>query len=129
MISPCAPTRLSAGWPMIASTSRCVDCPGTRPRPSKLAQLAKRSRSEAKNQPPARLRLACPLDRGAATNPLIPAKNLLVLAGLGAEVLLEFVGFILVRIRVRRRSALACDVRPLYRELGVHFEPLLRLAV
>src|SRR5258708_5476513 len=88
---------------MIASTSRCVDCPATSPRPSTLAQ-------EASTKAKARTRL-------------------LALAGLGTEVLLEFVGFTFVLIRIRGRGALARDVRPLDGELGVHLEPFFRLAV
>src|SRR5258708_15686862 len=99
---------------MIASTSRCVDWPEMRPRPSTLAHEARNSR--AKNQP---------LDRGAAKD----SAGLLGLAGLGSEVLLEFVGFTFVLIRIRGRGALARDVRPLDGELGVHLEPFFRLAV
>src|SRR5437870_7250750 len=88
---------------MVASTSRCVDWPGTSVWPSKLAHDASpRTKASAK---------------------------LLALAGFGAEVLLELVGLILVLVRVRRRRALARDVGPLHREVGVHLEPFLRLAV
>src|SRR6266404_6214265 len=54
---------------------------------------------------------------------------LLALAGLRREVLFELARLILVGIGIRRRGALARDVRPLHRELGVHLEPLVRLAV
>src|SRR5438477_11764193 len=123
MVSPPGPVCISAGLPMIASTSRCVDWPATRPRPSTLAQEA--MKSKRKNQPPARLRLASPLDRGAAKN----SAALLALAGFGSEVLLEFLGFTFVLVGVRGRGALARDVRPLDGELGVHLEPFFRLAV
>src|SRR6185436_9142379 len=55
--------------------------------------------------------------------------KLLALAGLGVEVLLELAGDFLPRVGVGRRGALARDVRPLDREIGVHLEPLLRLGV
>src|SRR5207249_3012727 len=102
---------------MIAWTSCSLDWPGTRPRPSLLAQAA----SKAKTNPPA-LR-ATPLNR-AATHAVLFA-----FAGLGSEVLFELVGLILVLVRVRRRGALAGDVGPLHGELGVHLQPLLGLAV
>src|SRR5256885_9768027 len=105
---------------MTAKTSRSVDWPGTRPWPSKLEQAA---RKRTKNQPPARLRLASPLNRGANQEPLF------TFAGLRGEVLLELVGLVLVGVGVGRRRALARDVGPLDSELRVHLEPLLRLAV
>src|SRR5205814_7097429 len=91
---------------MTACTSRSLDWPGTSPRPSKLAQPA-----TSKNPP----------IRGA--------KPLLAFARLRGEVLLELLRLILVRVSVRRRRALARDVGPLHRELGVHLQPFLRLAV
>src|SRR5690349_21233220 len=102
---------------MIRCTSWSLDWPGTRPRPSLLAQAARKR----KTNPPA-LR-ATPLIRGAKPQPLF------ALAWLGGEVLLELVRLILVRIGVGRRGALASDVGPLDGELGVHLEPLLGLAV
>src|SRR5207248_5667280 len=114
-VSPSASACVSAGLPMTACTSRSLDWPGTRPRPSKLAQPAK-----SKNPPALR---ATPLIRGATHSVL------LTLAGFGGEVLLELVGFTFVRVGVRRRGALSGDVGPLHRELGVHLHPLLGAAV
>src|SRR6266850_144627 len=54
---------------------------------------------------------------------------LFALAGLRREVLFELARLILVGIGIRRRGSLARDVRPLHREVGVHLEPLFRLAV
>src|SRR6185295_19246123 len=102
---------------MVASTSCTVDWPGTSVWPSKLAHEVNNRR--AKNQPP-----ASPLDRGAAK-----PKSLFAFAGLGAEVLLELFGLILVLVRIGRRRALARDVGPLDGEIGVHLEPLLGLAI
>src|SRR5215510_3880327 len=90
---------------MMVWTSCSLDWPGTRPRPSLLAQAAS-----------TRTRLMKP-------------GLLLTFAGLGSEVLLELVGFIFVLVRVRGRGAFAGDVGPLYGELGVHLQPLLGLAV
>src|SRR5690242_17225627 len=95
--------RLSAGWPIVATTSLAVDWPGTRLWPSKLAQPASASSK--------------------------PRKRLLAFARLRTEVLLELVRLILVRIGVRRRRALAGDIRPLHGKFGVHLEPLFGLAV
>src|SRR5690349_19627354 len=106
---------MSAGSPITATTSLSVDSPGTRPRPSVLAQEASR-----KNKNPPALR-ATPLIRGA--------KLLFALAGFRGEVLLEFIRFTFVLVRVGRCGALPGDVRPLHRELGIHLQPLLRLAV
>src|SRR5438270_12809181 len=104
---------------MTAKTSRSVDWPGTRPRPSKLEQAA---RKRTKNQPPARLRLASPLNRGANPEPLF------TFAGLRGAALLEFVVLVLVGVGVGRRRALARDVRPLDCALRVHLERLRRAA-
>src|SRR5260221_1673766 len=102
MFSPLGSACTSAGLPMTAWSSPSL-APTCRPRPSTLAQEASRNaKARAK---------------------------LLALAGLGSEVLLEFVGFTFVLIRIRGRGALARDVRPLDGELGVHLEPFFRLAV
>src|SRR5947207_183051 len=77
--------------------------PTFRPRPSTLAQEASRK--------------------------VKATARLFALARLGSEVLLEFVGFTFVLVGIGGRGALARDVRPLDRELGVHLEPFFRLAV
>src|SRR5260221_14061331 len=99
---------------MIASTSRCVDWPAMRPRPSTLAHAARNSR--AKNQP---------LDRGAAKD----AAGLLVLAGLGSVVLLERVGFPFVFIRIGGRGGLGRNIFSLDVDLVVLLQPFFRLTV
>src|SRR5687768_2713885 len=55
--------------------------------------------------------------------------KLLALPGLRRKVLLELAGDFLPRVGIRRRGALARDVRPLDREIGVQLEPLLGLRV
>src|SRR4051812_11738537 len=101
MVCPFGPGCVSAGRPNLASTSCKVDCPGTSAGP--LAQPASASRKTK--------------------------ARLLALAGIGTEVFLELVGLILVRVRIRGRRAFAGNVGPLHRELGVHLQPLFRLAV
>src|SRR6185503_66603 len=91
---------------MSASTCAALDWPGTRPRPSKLAQ-AESSPAQAK----------------------IAAAVLFALAGLGREVLFILAGDLFPGVGVGRRRPLARDVRPLHGEVRVQLEPLLRLAV
>src|SRR6185503_10526528 len=54
---------------------------------------------------------------------------LLPLAGVWREVLGVLVGHFLPVVRVRRRRALARDVRPFQRELGVQLEPFVGLGI
>src|SRR3954452_17755542 len=76
--------------------------------------------NKSKNPPALR---ATPLVRGATQTALF------AFAGVGGEVLLEFIRFTFVRVRVGGSRALPGDVGPLHRELGIHLQPLLRLAV
>src|SRR6185436_30753 len=108
-VSPPAATRLSAAGPITASTSAALDFPGTRPRPSKLAQPAANTA------------------RATTTVMRFMACRLLALAGLRVEVLLELAGDFLPGVGVGRRRPLAGDVRPFHREIGIELEPLLRL--
>src|SRR6185436_11622119 len=59
----------------------------------------------------------------------VNSTRLLALAGVRREVLGVLVGDFLPLVRVRRRRALAGDVRPLDRELGVQLEPLVGLGI
>src|SRR3954469_8966637 len=75
--------------------------------------------NKSKNPPALR---ATPLIRGARPRSF-------AFAGVGGEVLLEFIRFTFVRVRVGGCRALPGDVGPLHRELGIHLQPLLSLAV
>src|SRR6185503_2083567 len=64
-----------------------------------------------------------------ARSSALRSKALFALARLWVEVLLELAGNFLPGVRVRWRRALAGDVRPLDRKVGVELQPLLRLGV
>src|SRR6185369_3265918 len=59
----------------------------------------------------------------------VSSTELLPFAGVRGEVLGVLVRYFLPLVRVRRRRALAGDVGPLQREVGVHLEPLIGLRV
>src|SRR5688572_27230677 len=64
-----------------------------------------------------------------ARSSAVSSKLLFALAGLGGEVLLELARHFFPRVGVGGRRALAGDVGPLHREVGVELEPLLRLGI
>src|SRR5688572_5832494 len=100
-------------WTLVTGTRRFA--PQKRP----TSIWYSRARRAASPREPARM------ERSSA----VRSKKLFAFAGLGVEVLLEFALDVDPGVGVRRRSALAGDVRPLDREVGVDLEPLLRLAV
>ena len=65
------------------------------------------------------------IDRSSA----VSSKAYSPLPGSGEKCFANLSGHLFPGVGVRRRRALAGDVRPLDREIGIHLEPLLRLAV
>src|SRR5512139_1960521 len=100
-------------WTLLTGTKRCAP----QKRPTSIWYWSAR-RAASPRPPP---RIAC--SSGVSSTQLLP------LAGVRVEELRELLGLVLERLGIGRRRALARDVRPLLRVLGIQLEPLLRLGV
>src|SRR5574341_526788 len=104
-------------WTLVTRTKRFA--PQKRP----TSIWYSRARRAAAPLEPARI------ERSSAFSSKGVAVLLFSLAGIGVEELVELARHVLPVVGVRRRRALARDVRPLHRVVGVELEPLLGLGI